>query len=79
MRMKERSRAEGASAQSHEARVFPSWDRRGGGALKKKFPFRSGADGVVNRDEMFRNAFLQHSPRLTTPAAPFNRSFAAFS
>jgi hypothetical protein len=40
---------------------------------------RSGADGVVSRAEMFRNAFLQHSPQLTTPAAPFNGGFAAFS
>jgi hypothetical protein len=62
-----------------EARVFPSWNRRGGCAIKKKDSLRSGADGVVSRDETFRNAFLQHSPQQTTPAAPFNGGFAAFS
>jgi hypothetical protein len=50
--------------------VFPSWDRRGGCAIKKKFPFLSGADGLVRRDEMF--------PKLTTPSALFNGGFAAF-
>jgi hypothetical protein len=35
------------------------------------------ADGVVSRDEMFR-AFLEHSPPLPTPAAPFKGGFAAF-
>jgi hypothetical protein len=36
------------------------------------------ADGVVSLDEMFRNAFLQHSPQLTTPATPFKGGFAVF-
>ena len=27
--------------------AFPSWNRRGGCATKKKDPFRNGADGVV--------------------------------
>jgi hypothetical protein len=34
---------------------------------------------VVSRDEMFRTAFLQQSPQLTAPAAPFKGGFAAFS
>jgi hypothetical protein len=42
---------------SHEARVFPSWNRRGGCALKKKDSLRSGADGVVSRDECFAMHF----------------------
>src|SRR5437899_9537786 len=34
-------------SENRQARVFPSWNRRGGCAIKKKIPFRSGADGVV--------------------------------
>jgi len=42
--------------------VFPSWNRRGGCASKKKLPFRGGADGVVAHTNCFAE--------LTTPAAP---------
>ena len=42
--------------------VFPSLQRRGGCAIKKKVPFRSGADGVVAHTKRFAE--------LTTPAAP---------
>ena len=42
--------------------MFPSWNRRGGCASKKKLPFRSGADGVVAHTNCFAE--------LTTPAAP---------
>jgi len=54
-----------------QARVFPSWNRRGGCAIKKKIPFRSGADGVVAHTKCFAE--------LTTPAAPSKGGFAAFS
>jgi len=54
-----------------QARVFPSWNRRGGCAIKKKIPFRSGADGVVAHTKCFAE--------LTTPSAPFKGGFAAFS
>ena len=42
--------------------VFPSLQRRGGCAIKKKVPFRSGADGVVAHTKRFAE--------LTTPATP---------
>ncbi len=42
--------------------MFPSWNRRGGCAIKKKIPFRSGADGVVAHKKCFAE--------LTTPSAP---------
>ena len=38
------------------ARVFPSWNRRGGCAIKKKNPFRNGADGVVILESMLLDA-----------------------
>src|SRR5881628_78702 len=44
-------------------KVFPSWNRRGGCAIKKKVPFRSGADGAVAHTKCFSE--------LTTPSAPF--------
>jgi hypothetical protein len=31
-----------------ETGPFPSFSRRGGGAINKKIPFLSGADGVVS-------------------------------
>jgi hypothetical protein len=57
-------------SESPEARVFPSWNRRGGCALKKKTASEAAQTGCVSRNETFRNA---------TPAAPFNGGFAAFS
>ncbi|PYS27120.1 MAG: hypothetical protein DMG11_17465, partial [Acidobacteria bacterium] len=42
--------------------IFPSLQRRGGCAIKKKAPFRSGADGVVAHTKRFAE--------LTTPATP---------
>jgi len=47
--------------------VFPSWNRRGGCASKKKArSLRSGADGVV----IMLNVDLERYPELTTPSAP---------
>ncbi len=42
--------------------MFPSWNSRGGCAIKKKTPFRSSADGVVAHTKCFAE--------LTTPSAP---------
>jgi hypothetical protein len=43
--------------------------------MKKKMRSdRSGADGVVGIDEVFRNAFLEELPPLTTPSAPLKEA-----
>src|SRR6266478_5161616 len=48
--------------------AFPSLERRGGRALKKKNPFRKGADGVVAHRRCFgmrvRNVACERPPRL---------------
>ena len=58
--------------------VFPSLQRRGGRAVKKKFPFRKGADGVVAHRQCFgvrvRNVACERPPRLRRFGG-----FAAFS
>jgi hypothetical protein len=55
-----------------EARVFPSWNRRGGCAIKKKPASEAAQTGWSDR-----HAYV--FAKLTTPAAPFRGGSAAFS
>jgi hypothetical protein len=57
-------------SESREASVFPSWNRRGGCAIKKKAASEAAQTGWSVVTKCFSNAVLQHSPRLTTPSAP---------
>src|SRR5882724_13200538 len=50
----------------HQARVFPSWDRRGGRAIRKcREASFEGAAGVVSSAKQF--------VRATTPSAPLRK------
>jgi hypothetical protein len=53
-------------------RVFPSWNRRGGCAIKKKTASEAAQTGWSDQ-----RAYI--FAELTTPAAPFKGGFAAFS
>jgi hypothetical protein len=62
-----------------EARVFPSWNRRGGCAIKKKTASEAAQTGWSVVTKCFAMHFLQHFPQLTTPSAPFKGGFATLS
>ena len=59
----------------YEAGNFPPGRGGGGCAIKKKMrSHRSGADGVVDIDDVFQNAFLEEVPFWTTPYAPLKEA-----